>query len=166
MRSTANNDLGGYEEWLLERRLAEEYQLAHFRRWVNRFLYLRASRPRETWQDTLTVFLEDLGAGQFLPWQVRQAGDAVTLYCGQFRAHMGTPASPKGPTREGGVARGEGSRRASPEKSGGVDAAGAGGGAPGSSPSSRAGQQPPPGPEPGRCAPAADEEVLTHCESW
>ena len=111
MRSTEKNNLARYEEWLLERRLAAEHQLAHFRRWVNRFLYLRGSRPMETWQDTLIVFLEDLGEGQYLPWQVRQAGDGVTLYCGQFCANMGTRVLPEGTTREGGANRGAGRRK-------------------------------------------------------
>jgi len=116
MRGIARGDLAGYEEWLRQRRLAAAHQVGHFSRWVDRFLHLRASRPRESWQDTLTVFLEDLGDGQYEPWQVRQAGDAVTLYCGQFCEGRDTHAAPKRPTRDEGGARGKGSRRGSGEE--------------------------------------------------
>ena len=62
--------------------MALEHQIPHFKRWVERFLRLRVSRPREVWQDTLRAFLEDLGKGCYKGWQVRQAADAVTLDCG------------------------------------------------------------------------------------
>jgi hypothetical protein len=77
-------ELEGFQESLRVRRLAPDYRLPYYARWVQRFLRLRASRPRETWRDTLTVFLEDLGEGHLEPWHLRQAADAVTLYCGQF----------------------------------------------------------------------------------
>ncbi len=105
MRERKSGNLTGYEEWLLQRRLAAERHVGHFSRWVERFLGLRTSRPRETWQDTLTVFLEDLGDGRYKPWQVRQAGDAVTLYCGQFCEQMGTRATPNELTRKERVGR-------------------------------------------------------------
>jgi integron integrase len=37
------------------------------------------------WRDTLRVFLEDLAEGQTPDWQIRQAADAVGLYCDQFQ---------------------------------------------------------------------------------
>jgi hypothetical protein len=77
-------ELEGFQEWLRGRRLAPDFRVPYYARWVQRFLRLRASRPRETWRDTLTVFLEDLGEGQCEPWHLRQAADAVTLYCGQY----------------------------------------------------------------------------------
>lgn len=51
---------------------------------MERFLRLRATRPRENWKDSLRVFLQDLEAGETLDWQLRQSADAVALYCGQF----------------------------------------------------------------------------------
>ena len=71
MRLKKSEDLARYEAWLRERRLTAEHCVRHFSRWVARFLGLRRSRPRETWQDTLIVFLQDLGDGRYEPWQVR-----------------------------------------------------------------------------------------------
>lgn len=92
-------DRSGFERWLQDRRLASGQQTAHYVRWVFRFLQLRGRRPpRETWQDTLTAFLEDLGGGRFEPWQLRQAAAAVTLYCAQYCVQAGAPVSPGGDT--------------------------------------------------------------------
>lgn len=77
-------DLDGFSGWLRERRLAPDNRIPYFVWWVERFLRLRLTRPRESWEDTLHVFLDDLGAGGTADWQVRQAADAVSLYCGQF----------------------------------------------------------------------------------
>jgi len=63
-------------------------------RGVERFLRLRSTRPAESWHDTLRAFLEDLGNGRTLSWQLRQAGDAVTLYCGQFCEAQVTRTTP------------------------------------------------------------------------
>jgi len=40
------------------------------------------------------VFLEDLGEGRTQSWQLRQAADAVTLYCGQFCEREVTRTAP------------------------------------------------------------------------
>ena len=80
----ARSDQEAFGSWLAERRLVDERRIRYFVGWVERFLRLRAARPREAWQDTLRVFLEDLDEGQTQSWQLRQAADAVTLYCGQF----------------------------------------------------------------------------------
>lgn len=46
---------------------------------------MRHRRPSvEVWQDTLRAFLQDLEQGQVPDWQIRQAADSITLYCGQF----------------------------------------------------------------------------------
>ena len=50
-------------------------------RWFRR---LSQSRAPEDWHDPLRVFLKDLGEGQTPDWQIRQAADAVSLYCGKF----------------------------------------------------------------------------------
>ena len=77
-------ELEAYEGWLRERRLASDHKVQFFVGWVERFLRLQSTRSAEAWQDTLRVFLEDLGEGRTQSWQLRQAADAVTLYCGQF----------------------------------------------------------------------------------
>ena len=85
--------LGGFAGWLRQRRLAPENRIPYLVRWVERFLRLSHARPTEAWQDTLRVFLEDLGEGQTADWQIRQAGEAVSLYCGQFHPPREVPAA-------------------------------------------------------------------------
>jgi len=87
-------DLEGFAAWLGGRRMARPQQRPHLVRWVRRFLELREVRGQEVWQDTLRVFLTDLEDGGYLPWQIRQAADAVSLYCGTYRGMKGTAASP------------------------------------------------------------------------
>lgn len=97
--------LAGFASWLSERRLARENRVSYFLNWVRRFSGLAESREGEAWHDTLRVFLEDLEAGGTPDWQVRQAADAVSLYCGQFLvAAGGRSISGGGPSvpREGG----------------------------------------------------------------
>ena len=94
-----------FMEWLRERRLAPENRIPHYARWVNQFLRYRGMRPRETWQDSLRVFLDELAADPARPeWHVQQAGEAVTLYFGQFRVGEATPVSDKGNTNIAGHA--------------------------------------------------------------
>lgn len=86
--------LAGFASWLRERRMARENRVPFFLKWVQRFLGLARVRSGESWHDTLRVFLEDLEAGGMPDWQVRQAADAVSLYCGQFiKAAGGRSAS-------------------------------------------------------------------------
>ena len=84
MQTAGEKDLAAFQDWVRERRLAPEHRIRFVVGWVERFLRLRATRPREGWQDTLHVFLDDLGDGKIESWQLRQAADAVTIYCGQF----------------------------------------------------------------------------------
>jgi len=106
------------------------------------------------------VFLEDLGDGRYKPWQVRQAGDAVTLYCGQFCEQMDTPVIPNEPTRIKSESRGK--RSPSPAEKGEVeDGAGReGGGSRGSEPHrERSGASPEL-----VCGTPAAQDMLTHAE--
>jgi hypothetical protein len=82
---SAVNGQTDFARWLRRRRLAPDHRIPHFERWVERFLCFSKVRPVEAWQDTLRVFLEDLGEGEAPDWQICQAADAVSLYCGQFR---------------------------------------------------------------------------------
>ena len=58
-----------------------ESHVANVKRGLN-YLRFRQRRPAEAWRDSLDVFLEDLSKGRVPGWQVRQAGEAVRLYCG------------------------------------------------------------------------------------
>ncbi len=78
--------LAGFADWLRLRRLAPGHRIPYLVQWVDRFLRLSASRPKESWRDTLRVFLEDLGEGRAAAWQIRQAGEAVSLFRGQYTA--------------------------------------------------------------------------------
>ena len=100
-----HTQLTGFMEWLRQRRLARENRIPHYARWVERFLRYRGTRPRETWQDSLRAFLDELAADPARPeWHVQQAGEAVTLYFGQFRVGAATPVSSKGNTHIAGHA--------------------------------------------------------------
>ena len=78
-----------FSRWLRELRMAPENKVPPLVRWVDRFLRLRKSKPKDTWQDVQRLFLEDLIEGQTPDWQIRQAGDAVQLYCSQFLPSTG-----------------------------------------------------------------------------
>ena len=82
-----------FKGWLRQRRLVPENRIPFVVIWVERFL--RATRPRENWKDSLRVFLQDLEAGDTLDWQLRQSADAVALYCGQFCSREVTQSSPQ-----------------------------------------------------------------------
>jgi hypothetical protein len=69
--------------------MARENRVPYFLKWVQRFLGMARARQGESWHDTLRVFLEDLEAGGTPDWQLRQAADAVSLYCGQFLGQDG-----------------------------------------------------------------------------
>ncbi len=88
-----------FAQWLRARRLAPDNRAPYLVRWVERFQRLQSVRPAESWRDTLRVFLDDLAAGHTADWQIRQAAEAVTLYCGQFAetTQSATAPAPKPP---------------------------------------------------------------------
>lgn len=94
---TQDGAVSDFAGWLRQRRLAPEHRIPHFERWVERFLRFSRTRPPESWSDSLRVFLEDLAEGQAPDWQIRQAADAVSLYCGQFR-RVAAPLAAGDPT--------------------------------------------------------------------
>ena len=105
--------MDGFAAWLRDRRMGADHQRPHQVRWVIRFLRLRESRPREVWSDSLRVFLDDLGEANCPSWQIRQAADAVTLYCGGYCGLKETAAAPARHTPERRV-DGTAARRAAP----------------------------------------------------
>jgi len=104
MPSGQSQSVNGFGDWLRQRRLAPDFKIPHLVRWVERFLRLSSYRPREAWQDTLRVFIDDLEAAQTPAWQIRQAADAVSLFCGQFRSAPPVPR-PVGQTTSASPAR-------------------------------------------------------------
>ena len=76
----------GFANWLREKGMAPDRQIHFLVRWVERFIRLWRTRPGDAWPDVQRVFLANLEGGQIPDWQIRQAADAVSLFCGQFRA--------------------------------------------------------------------------------
>lgn len=68
-----------------ERRLVADRRIPWFVRWVERFQRMRGGRDRESWQDSLEVFLANLEAGGAEDWQIRQAAESITICWTQFR---------------------------------------------------------------------------------
>jgi hypothetical protein len=91
VRTESDGELDAFGRWLADRRLTQERRVRFYGGWVRRLLRLRAARPREAREDSLRVFLDDLAESGTLDWQVRQAAEVVTVYCGQFRVPQNTP---------------------------------------------------------------------------
>ncbi len=70
--------------WIRERRLAADHRVPFLLRWVDRFLALQARMPATPWKVALETYLEDLEREGARDWQIRQAGDAISLYFNQF----------------------------------------------------------------------------------
>jgi len=86
-----------FQEFLHANKLAPENHIPHLAYWVNRFLvFLNKSENRDI--DSITFdFIDSLRADRNIAdWQVRQAEDALLLYCDRFKggdtlkAFMGT----------------------------------------------------------------------------
>lgn len=92
-------DLDAYAEWLRRRRLTVDQRIPFFINWVRRFLRLQDGRKSGVWRDTLEELLSDLRESGVPAWQIRQADDAVSLYCGQFREEIYRPATHEAPSR-------------------------------------------------------------------
>ncbi len=93
--------LSDYAAWMRDRRLAPAKRIPFFVRWVDRFLACQARTPQVSWRDGLPSFLEKLEREGAEDWQIRQAGDAVTLCFAQFRpSPSGTGISSPGDTDE------------------------------------------------------------------
>ena len=71
MAQERNTTRGDFTEWLRQRRSAPENRIPYLVHWVERFLRLSASRSWGARQDTLRVFLKDLGQGETPDWRIR-----------------------------------------------------------------------------------------------
>lgn len=85
MADDESRSLSTFAQWLRDRRMAPDFRIPYFVRWVQRFQRLSRVRLREVWKETLRVFFEDLDEGGTPAWQIRQAAHAVSLYFGQFQ---------------------------------------------------------------------------------
>ena len=78
--------LDDFAKFLRDKKLALPRQQAYLVRWVKEFLHFAQTRPGYTFEQTLDLFLEEIGGRPAVkPWQIRQAGDAVRIYRYQFR---------------------------------------------------------------------------------
>ena len=54
MRQDERTEMEEFAAWLGDRGMATEHQTPHFRRWVQRSLRLRSSRPKEVCEGKVT----------------------------------------------------------------------------------------------------------------
>lgn len=84
------NVLDGYAAFLRKKKLALPGQQPYLVRWVKQFLYFAKSHRGYTFEQTLDLFLAEIGDRDGVkPWQIKQAGDAVRIYRYQYRAAGG-----------------------------------------------------------------------------
>ncbi|MBT4099977.1 MAG: integron integrase, partial [Gemmatimonadetes bacterium] len=90
----ADRDLDHFHSWLLQYRPIAGEKAPHMVRWVERFLRSQRGQHFADWRDAQRSFLTDLGESELQAWQIRQAGDAITLYCGQYCVRNETASLP------------------------------------------------------------------------
>lgn len=86
---TCTADGNQFAAWLKKKRLAADHRIPYFVRWVERFRWFRVTRPAESWENTLRVFLGDLDDARVPDWQIRQATDAASAGKPLFRTVFG-----------------------------------------------------------------------------
>ena len=78
--------LASYGKFLREWQLASVNHQPHLVRWVQEFLVFAGGHGGYTFEQTLELFLTDIGGrAGMTPWQVQQATDAIRIYRYQFR---------------------------------------------------------------------------------
>ena len=78
--------LDGYAEFLVEKDLALTKRQPHLVRWVREFLFFAQGHSGYTFEQTLDMFLADIGGGAGVkPWQIQQDADAARIYRYQYR---------------------------------------------------------------------------------
>jgi len=93
--------LQGYDKFLQDKQLAPTKHRPYLVRWVQQFLYFARDHPGYTFEQTLDLFLAQIGDRVGAkPWQVQQAANAVRIYRYQYRragndggAHADGPAA-------------------------------------------------------------------------
>lgn len=75
-----------YANFLRGKELALPKHQPHLVRWVRDFLFFARQHGGYTFEQTLDLFLDELGGRTGVrPWQIQQAADAVRIYRYQFR---------------------------------------------------------------------------------
>ena len=78
--------LDGYANFLREKDLALPKHQMYLVRWVREFLLFAQERSGYTFEQTLDLFLAEVGGRVGVkPWQIQQAADAIRIYRYQFR---------------------------------------------------------------------------------
>jgi len=78
--------LDGYAKFLHEKALAIPKHQPYLVRWVRDFLLFAQEHGGYTFEQTLDLFLADVGGRvDIKPWQIQQAADAVRIYRYQYR---------------------------------------------------------------------------------
>lgn len=78
--------LDGYAKFLEDKDLALPKQRPHLVHWVREFLLFAQVHVGYTFEQTLDMFLAEIGKrGDVKPWQIQQAADATRIYRYQYR---------------------------------------------------------------------------------
>jgi integron integrase len=82
-------ELGRFGEYMLKSRVVPEKYASYYVRWVRRFMAVVPEKPGLTFEDRLSLYLDNLRPS-IEPWQLDQAEKAVRLYFTQYLALAGT----------------------------------------------------------------------------
>ncbi len=79
--------LDGFGNFLNKMNLAQPKHQPYLVRWVKEFLLFAMQHRGYTFEQTLDLFLTQIAKRKdIMPWQIRQAGDAIRIYRYQYRA--------------------------------------------------------------------------------
>ena len=85
--------LDEYANFLREKKLAVPKHQPYLVRWVREFLLFARQHGGYTFEQTLDLFLADVGRRVGVkPWQIQQAADAVRIYRYPFQSKLNSPA--------------------------------------------------------------------------
>lgn len=82
-------EMSRFGEYLLKTRIVVEKYAPHYVRWVRKFMSMVPDKPGLTFEDRLTVFVDELKQ-RYADWQVDQAEKAVRLYFSNYLKQAGS----------------------------------------------------------------------------
>ena len=95
--------LDGHAKFFRNKNVALPQLRPYLVRWVREFLLFARDHPGYTFEQTLDLFLSDLGSRVGIePWQVQQAADAVRIYRHQYRGASDESEEGRPPDGRGG----------------------------------------------------------------